>query len=67
MHEQMAADNQLADHFVSRIAERLTRLASELRQIDGALGDSEGRVKSVLLPGPVRASGEPSGAGQSLH
>jgi CRP-like cAMP-binding protein len=37
LHEQMAADPELADHFVQRIASRLTGMAAELRRIDVAL------------------------------
>ena len=37
LHRQMAADPDLAEHFVSRIASRLTRVAVELRRIDQML------------------------------
>ncbi len=48
MQEQMADDSQLADHFVTRIAERLSRIAGELRQIDGALGESDGVLAGAM-------------------
>lgn len=37
MHAMMLEDRRLADHFVSRIADRLTRVANELRRIDSGL------------------------------
>ncbi len=40
LHEQMAADPDLAEHFVSRITGRLGRLAAELRAIDSVLDRS---------------------------
>lgn len=67
MHEQMADDHVLADHFVSRIAERLGRIADELRQIDGTLGESERRLNAALLPIMAPASPEASGPGQMFH
>lgn len=41
MHEQMAEDQALADHFIARIADRLHVIAEELRQIDAAMGASD--------------------------
>ena len=37
MHAQMADDPRLAEHMMDRIAQRLNRLAAELREIDQAL------------------------------
>jgi CRP-like cAMP-binding protein len=37
MHELMACDPDLAQHFVTRIAARLTTLMNTLREVDGAL------------------------------
>lgn len=37
LHSQMADDPELAEHFVQRIASRLTGMAAELRRIDMAL------------------------------
>lgn len=41
MHEQMADDQALADHFITRIADRLSVIAEELRAIDGTMAQSE--------------------------
>lgn len=41
LQSQMLDDPQLADHFVERIAERLSRVATELRLIDHALATTE--------------------------
>jgi CRP/FNR family transcriptional regulator, cyclic AMP receptor protein len=41
LQRQMLDDPQLADHFVERIAERLSRVATELRLIDHALAAAE--------------------------
>ncbi len=41
LKRQMLDDPQLADHFVERIAERLSRVAAELRLIDHALSSAE--------------------------
>lgn len=41
MHEQMAEDQALADHFIARIADRLHVIAEELRMIDGSMAESE--------------------------
>lgn len=41
LQEQMRDDPHLADHFVERIAERLSRVATELRLIDHALATAE--------------------------
>lgn len=41
LQEQMRDDPLLADHFVERIAERLSRVATELRLIDHALATAE--------------------------
>lgn len=40
MHEQMRDDPGLADHLGARITARLTKLADELRTIDGALAQA---------------------------
>jgi CRP-like cAMP-binding protein len=37
MHEQMRDDRRLAEHISGKITDRLTRLAAELRTIDGGL------------------------------
>jgi CRP-like cAMP-binding protein len=41
LQRQMIDDPQLADHFVERIAERLSRVATELRLIDHAMATAE--------------------------
>ena len=41
LKNQMLEDPHLADHFVERIAERLSRVATELRLIDHALSTAE--------------------------
>lgn len=41
MHEQMAEDRALADHFVRRISARLHTISEELRLIDGTLSETE--------------------------
>ena len=41
MQRQMLEDINLADHFVDRIAERLSRVAAELRLIDHSLATAE--------------------------
>ncbi len=41
LQNQMRDDPHLADHFVERIAERLSRVATELRLIDHALSAAE--------------------------
>jgi CRP-like cAMP-binding protein len=41
LKRQMLEDPHLADHFVERIAERLSRVATELRLIDHALTTAE--------------------------
>jgi CRP-like cAMP-binding protein len=41
LQSQMRDDPNLADHFVERIAERLSRVATELRLIDHALANAE--------------------------
>jgi CRP-like cAMP-binding protein len=41
LQRQMLDDPNLADHFVGRIAERLSRVATELRLIDHALATAE--------------------------
>jgi CRP-like cAMP-binding protein len=41
LQSQMLDDPHLADHFVERIAERLSRVATELRLIDHALATAE--------------------------
>lgn len=41
LRRQMLDDPNLADHFVERIAERLSRVAAELRLIDHALATAE--------------------------
>ncbi len=47
IHAMMAEDPAVADHFVQIIARRLSRLAEELRRVDG------------LLAGPEMRHGEP--------
>ena len=41
LHEQMSEDADLAQHFVSRISNRLHDVARELHRIDDALGQME--------------------------
>ena len=56
VHAQMTEDQTLADHFVARIAARLTSIASALRDIDNRLGAPTGLP--LQLPGsPAAASG----------
>jgi CRP-like cAMP-binding protein len=62
MHEQMADDCALADHFIHRIADRLKSIADELRVIDGVL-DPE-HADPVAARGSA-ARAERSGAGSS--
>lgn len=46
MHGQMRDDRHLAEHISGKITERLTRLAAELRMIDGRLAHAaEARVE----------------------
>jgi hypothetical protein len=37
LHAEMADDPELAEHFVAKIASRLTRIAIELRRLDQVL------------------------------
>mgnify|MGYP001246059390 CR=1 FL=1 len=57
---QMAEDPDLADHFVQRIAGRLTAMATELRRVDGAMARStEISVPTAtgrMLPPPATTS-----------
>jgi CRP-like cAMP-binding protein len=59
MHEQMAEDRELADHFVRQISGRLHRIADELREIDGALSEAD---EKLAVPPGARA-----GAAASSH
>lgn len=40
IHEMMAEDPAVADHFVQKISARLSRMADELRRVDAALAGS---------------------------
>lgn len=57
LHSQMEADPALAEHFVQRIAGRLTRLAADLRAIDGILertcGSQAGAIDQRSVRGTV--------------
>jgi CRP-like cAMP-binding protein len=52
MHELMREDPLLADHFVARLASRLSRVAIELRQIDEtlALAAETARAAATAVP-----------------
>lgn len=63
MLAQMAEDPDLADHFVQRIAGRLTAMARELRSVDGLLEKSQ---QTVMVPAP-HALPPPDGASAALH
>lgn len=40
LHAEMAEDPELAEHFIAKVASRLTRIAIELRRLDEALAHS---------------------------
>lgn len=53
LHEIMADDPAVADHFVQKIAGRLSRIADDLRRVDMALaGDdaADGRTPAMVPP-----------------
>jgi len=52
IHEMMAEDPAVADHFVQKIAARLTKLADELRSIDSTLAGS-----AAFAPIPAATTG----------
>jgi CRP-like cAMP-binding protein len=53
LHAQMLADPLIADRLVANIAQRLTRLAEELRRVDEILGGA------VTVPAPLAADALP--------
>lgn len=65
LHEQMADDRSLADHFMQRIRDRLVVMADELRRIDGALAQSDAMIDGMLAGTAHRPSG--GEAGYALH
>lgn len=56
MLELLAADPGLAEVFVARISRRLTRIAAELRAIDGVVGEA---IDAMIAPRGI-ASAEPA-------
>jgi CRP-like cAMP-binding protein len=50
MHRQMSEDRELAHHFVDHISGRLSRLAAELRQVDGLFTGPAYAAPSVARP-----------------
>lgn len=50
LHEQMAADPSLAEHFMTKIIGRLHALAEELRSIDRALPSRAARAHAIISP-----------------
>jgi CRP-like cAMP-binding protein len=52
LHAQMLDDSPLAEHFRSRITERLRRVQDELRQIDGALAACGSQVPPAEATAP---------------
>lgn len=65
LHEQMAEDRSLADHFMQRIRDRLVVMSEELRRIDGALAQSDATIDGIMSKTPHRPSG--SEAGYAIH
>lgn len=61
IHDMMADDPLVADHFVQIIAKRLARIADELRRVDGHLAGSSSAHHALPQLAPV----PPQGA--SLH
>ncbi len=61
LHAQMLADPSIADRLAQNMAERLLRLADELRQVDALLGGKQAggpgiaaRPPAAELPAPVQ-------------
>lgn len=63
---QMAEDPDLADHFVHKIAGRLTAMAAELRSVDGALSGRSADADAAPAVA-LRALPVPGGAPAALH
>jgi CRP-like cAMP-binding protein len=66
LHEQMAEDPSLADHFVEKITQRLHVMAARLRRADEAVAEAPRRFSRhpvILLPPPQSSAS----AGHEAH
>lgn len=67
MHEQMAEDQALADHFITRIADRLHVIAEELRQIDAVMGQSDDALSAAEISNLAVQAASPNRDTAAIH